>query len=288
MKAGKLALTIIGIITAVILIAIPSYSGSASAYSLTDLRTDKSSYNIGDRITFTGRVILDPGEKMPMLAFIVYSPENAGVGSLQFDAREDGSFSYIFFAQGKDLPTGYYRIVHISSDNKAETQYFLSGVREPGPAKVLPIQFKLSTELDGNEYLIKGSSMNLTVNSFKINPNKSIYIDVTGKAGSLEVDIPRGLINGKITAVTNNNGESLSAEVHQNFNIIMDANYNAAESMKEYATNMKIKIPDGTTRVEILGLNVVPEFPIGFLFIPAIVFGIVVGISRLRLTKTIT
>lgn len=115
------------------------------------------------------------------------------------------------------------------------------------------------------------------VKSIKVDPDfKSIIlaVETTGtQTGELTITLPRGLIDAK------------KGTADDEFIIVVGAdevNYketNTTDNERE----LKISIPAGTKEVEIVGTQIIPEFPISVIGAMAAIIGAVVLLGRMKL-----
>ncbi len=124
-------------------------------------------------------------------------------------------------------------------------------------------EFLISSSLEDKEYFIKGVALNVTVNSFTINPGRSIEIRATpaGDNGTLSVTLPSSMIDGIIAIDAYSSAGAIGKlEFEQTGNSTM--------------THLTIKIPPETSSIQIMGTHVVPEFSISLMPIIAGAIGV--------------
>ena len=124
-----------------------------------------------------------------------------------------------------------------------------------GETPVEETSFTLSSNLDGNTYVVVGEAENLAPLAFTINPNKSVQFDLAGgEGGELDLTLPKEMMSG-IRAVQ-------SEEETLQFQIV---------SVDTTSTTLRFTVPDNTDSIEINGAFVVPEFPFATILLAGII-----------------
>lgn len=96
------------------------------------------------------------------------------------------------------------------------------------------------------------SLTNGDVRSITVDPDfKSIILQLEGASGELTINLPRTLIDSK------------KGDTDDNFIVVLDNNEVTPEEIMstEAERELKITIPQTTKLVEIIGTNIIPEFP---------------------------
>ena len=120
----------------------------------------------------------------------------------------------------------------------------LSVITDPESSQSIARTYDISSSLDGNSYTITGRADNARAIAFTINPQRSVEIEFDGQ-GEVELTFPKEMIDGIHTVKT---GEQ---------NIAFEQT-----SSSSFSTTIKFALPDNTQSVEIIGVTVVPEFPV--------------------------
>lgn len=218
----------------------------AAAYSeqlvTIELTTEKESYSIGDPIVISGKVSRVIEEQQ--LIIRVFNPNNIAYSLAQLQVTEDGSFTHKFTVGGKLGIPGTYTIKANYAIVTAEKMIELT------PREKASEIVKFAGETFDVRYMIK----NAKLLSIEVDPEfLSILIFIQSDAelsGSLEILLPRGLIDAKQDARD------------KNFIVFVDGEetpYNELES-KEDSRRILIEFPEGTGDIEIVGTSVIPEF----------------------------
>jgi hypothetical protein len=95
-----------------------------------------------------------------------------------------------------------------------------------------------------------------------IQAGESVTVTFDG-AGDVELTLPADMISGNITAMAGD--EAIDVEVVEE---------------NEESTTVSFTIPEGQTEVELMGTNVVPEFPVVAALILGITVAAIVGYTR--------
>jgi len=106
--------------------------------------------------------------------------------------------------------------------------------------------FSLSTSFEGNSFMVVGDVESNMPLAITINPEESVQVDFAGgKGGEVEITLPKKMISG-IHTVKSGDAEILFQQM----------------ATTETSTTLKFTVPDDTSSIEIVGANVVPEFPV--------------------------
>jgi len=137
----------------------------------------------------------------------------------------------------------------------------LSVITDPESNQSIARTYDVSSSLDGNSYTITGRADDARAMAFTINPHRSVEIEFDGQ-GEVELTFSKEMIDGIHTVKT---GEQ---------NIAFEQTSNSS-----FSTTIKFALPDNTQSVEIIGVTVVPEFPVAALIL-------VVSMLTLIITRT--
>ncbi|MFY3740791.1 MAG: plastocyanin [Candidatus Nitrosomirales archaeon] len=147
--------------------------------------------------------------------------------------------------------------------------------------KVINIREKVTVTHQETSFNLTTSLSNGSVKSIEVNPGSTsltLTLDTsTTTAGNLTIALPRELIDAK------NKNEDAKFIVNAGNDKI---SYKERGSTAEERT-LKMSIPAGTTKVEIIGTQVVPEFPLGLAVVLAGLVSVIVVITRLNVTNKI-
>jgi plastocyanin len=124
-----------------------------------------------------------------------------------------------------------------------------------------PTESKATASLDGNSYEVTAMST-AKATAATIQAGESVTVTFDG-AGDVELTLPADMISGNITAMAGD--EAIDVEVVEE---------------NEESTTVSFTIPEGQTEVELMGTNVVPEFPVVAALILGITVAAIVGYTR--------
>jgi len=207
--------------------------------------TDKTSYNDGDKVTISGST-LNFISGLPVTLQIV-SPIGNIVKVDQLDLKSNLTFQTSMIASGIlwQAPGQYKVIVQYGSQEKSATTTFLFTGSAGGQANTIKV--------DGTEFSITYSITNGKVLGIKADTlSKSLVVSIqTTGDGVLTVKLPRGLIN----ATTPDGKDS-------QYYVSTDGQQSDFNETNNTPTDRTLSIPFtyGTTQIEIVGTQVIPEF----------------------------
>jgi len=148
---------------------------------------------------------------------------------------------------------------------------------EPAPeeVEVLPVDETIEIDFENPESGVKKFSLsNGSVESMAVDPTLRmliITVETELTNGRLEITLDRGLIDSK----TN--------EEDDHFIVFVDGDEGFHEEIASTPRErtLQIVVPNGTTEVQVVGTQVIPEFPVAMLIIAA-VFTSMIAAFRLR------
>jgi len=181
-------------------------------------------------------------------------------GTYEFDFSHGGLYlgSYKYFDQVTSIMRGEIIVEAVPEEEEEETQ-----------PDTITVEF-----MNPESGVKKFSLSNGSVESVEIDPDfQSLIITVETELtnGKLEITLDRALIDAK----SNGNDEQ--------FIVFVDGDegfYEEIASTPRERT-LQIVVPNGTTEIEIVGTQVIPEFPVAMLVIAA-VFTSMIAAFRLR------
>jgi len=145
-------------------------------------------------------------------------------------------------------------------------------IREKVTATYQETSFNLTTSLSN------GSVKNIEVNLGSTSLTLTLDTSAT-RSGNLTIALPRELIDAK----NKNENEDVKFIVNAGNDKI---SYKERGSTSDERT-LRMSIPAGTTKVEIIGTQVVPEFPLGLALVFAGLVSVIIVITRLNLTNRV-
>lgn len=150
--------------------------------------------------------------------------------------------------------------------------------------KVVSIRDKITVDYQESGFNVTATMTNGGVKSIEIDRDStSLLVKLetsANKAGNLTITLPRELIDSK----TDTADKKFIVKVDDDV-----VKYKEVKLKKTADTERKLKIPlpAGATQVEIIGTQVVPEFPLGLAVILACLVSVIVVITRLNVTNKI-
>jgi hypothetical protein len=123
----------------------------------------------------------------------------------------------------------------------------------------------LSIQYQDQSYDVRTSLTNGVVNSMDLDPDFTsliLNVETNGgeQAGVLTVTLPRALIDARQGNLTNASDDKFIVVVG-NTEVDYEETANSGDTERE----LKISVPSGTERIEIVGTQVVPEFHFAFM-----------------------
>jgi predicted secreted protein with PEFG-CTERM motif len=213
--------------------------------SAVTVATDKPSYNDGDKITISGSVA-SYQLGMPV-SILVRNPIGNIVSISQVDLGNGTSYSTALTAGGSLWQAaGAYTVTaqYGSQDRQATTTFNFSGSK--GVQNTFPV--------DGTNFTLPYSITNGKVTDITTDiKSKSLIVTIqTTGDGTLTLTMPRALIDAKKTDGTDD----------KYFVLNDDQENDGIQETSTTNTDRTLSIPftDGTTKIEIIGTIVVPEF----------------------------
>jgi predicted secreted protein with PEFG-CTERM motif len=221
------------------------YGDTTTPAGAIDVTTDKRSYNDGDKITISGST-RDFISSLPVTVRII-SPIGNIVKVDQVDLSSDKTFKTSIVGSGiLWQEAGEYKVlVQYGNKDKAAMTTFLFSGSGTGQGNTIKV--------DGTDFSIKYSITNGKVLGIKADTqSKSLIVSIQTTAdGVLTVTLPRGLIN----ATTPDGKDSP-------YFVMSDGQQADFEETSNTKSDRTLAIPftDGTTQIEIIGTQVIPEF----------------------------
>ncbi len=141
--------------------------------------------------------------------------------------------------------------------------------------KVVSIRDKITVNYQESDYNVTATMTGGAVKGIEIQPDStSLLVKLeTGatKTGNLTITLPRELIDSR------GNGDDKEFVVKVGND---DADYKELKKTSETERKLRIELPPGTNQVEIIGTQVVPEFPLGLAAILAGLISVIVVMTR--------
>jgi predicted secreted protein with PEFG-CTERM motif len=220
------------------------YGDTIAPAGAISVKTDKPSYNDGDKIIISGST-RDFISGLPVTVRII-SPIGNIVKVDQVDLNSNKSYETSITGSGiLWQAAGTYKVMvqFGSQDKAAVTTFQFTGSGAQGN----------TIKVDGTDFSIKYSITNGKVLGIKADTqSKSLIISIlTTGDGLLTVTLPRGLIN----ATTPDGKDSPYVVLSDG----QQANFDETGNTKSDRT-LAIPFTDGTTQIEIVGTQVIPEF----------------------------
>jgi hypothetical protein len=148
--------------------------------------------------------------------------------------------------------------------------------------RVVSIQDKIEVNYQKFGFNVTTTMTNGGVENISLDPSATsilLTLDTSAtKAGNLTVTLPRNLID----STTDTKDKKFIVKVDDE-----EVKYKAVKLEKKADTQRKLKIPlpAGATQVEIIGTQVVPEFPLGLVLVLAALISAMVVMTRVRNIK---
>ncbi len=225
--------------------------------------TDKASYNDGDKLTISGTV-RDHISGTPV-SVIVRNPIGNVVLIAQVDLGTDQTYSTIVTTGGglwQAAGTYEVDVQFGSKDRSAKTTFQFTGSKGGAPSGN-------TIAVEGTDFSVSYSITNGKVLGIKADTkSKSLIISIqTTGNGQLIITLPRALIDAKLNDKTDDQ-----------FFVLNDGQENADFTEAKTTTDRTLTIPftDGTSEIEIIGTQIVPEFgPIAALVLAIAIISII-------------
>lgn len=253
---------------AIMLIATISSLSAVYAQQLItiELTADKDTYDTGDPIMLTGKVSKVVEGSQPTIQ--VFNPKSVAYSFAQVEVKEDGTFTHQFVVGGKLGIPGEYtiKVTYFGATQSITIQL------QPGAKASYPVRFAGET-LDVMYVIKNGAVSSIDVDTDFL----SILLFIKSEEdqpGSIEITLPRALIDAK---------DGLK---DKEFFVFIDgepSNYKELRATDQFRT-LLIEFPEEAEDIEIVGTNIIPEFPLSSLILAlAIVPAIAITIaSRIR------
>jgi predicted secreted protein with PEFG-CTERM motif len=251
---------------AILLASVASVALVGAAYAQTELtvETDQDSYVTGDMITVTGQLTAT-NINQPLL-IQVRDPQGSIDRVDQFNAAEDGSYSYSFRAGGTMNTDGTYTvIVSYKGTTSEETTFEFDAEEVPPEEEWQEIEVTINGGTHTIEYMISGSGNSLD--------------SVTG-------DVDLITFTAMVTAESDG---TLSLRFDEEifdaddfFAVFVDEVPGDELPAGQGATNeLQIDFEAGTGQIEIVGDRIIPEFgAIAAIVLAVAIVGIIVATTR--------
>lgn len=212
------------------------------------VKTDKTVYLANETITISGQAsIAEAGQQS--VSIEIFDPTGK---MFAYEARlaEDGTYSYVI-GKGRFEATGEYRVVSSYAGQYTVTLFMFVA----GPYNLA---------IDGKNYPIYYRSDSGILNKIAVDTEeKSLTIQITNssRAGTLKIELPRGVIDAK-----RNNEDGNFVVLIGNETEFRQANFTEIQVSSDSRT-LSINFPyngtntlSDTWNVKIIGTAVVPEF----------------------------
>ncbi|MDE1770742.1 MAG: PEFG-CTERM sorting domain-containing protein, partial [Thaumarchaeota archaeon] len=241
----------------------PQSIGTSQSSGAITVTTDKASYNDGDKITISGST-QDFISGTPVTVEIV-NPIGNLVKVDQVDLGSDRTYSTTITATGalwQAAGTWTVKVQFGSPDRAASTTFLFSG-SAGGQG-----QAGNTMKVDGTDLSVQYSITNGKVLGIKADvQSKSLIFSIqTTGDGVLTVTLPRALIDAQM------NGQD------DKFYVLNDGQEADFQETSKTTTDRTLSIPftDGTSEIEIIGTQVIPEFgPIAALVLAIAIISII-------------
>ncbi len=236
---------------------------STSAISVT---TDKTSYNDGDIITVSGSTMNYIDQPVEI---IVKSPIGNIVKVDQLTLGSDRTFSTTLKATGSLWSAaGVYTVMaYFGSTDTAQTTFQFAG-----SSATPPTQAPTTMPVDNTQLSVQYSITNGKVTDIKADvQSKSIIVSIQSTGdGVLTITLPRALIDSQ------NGGQDAQWVV---LNDGQQSTY--TETTTPTARTLTIPFVNGTSEIEIIGTQIIPEFgPIAALVLAIAIISIIAVSSK--------
>jgi predicted secreted protein with PEFG-CTERM motif len=253
---------------AILLASVGSVVLVGAAYAQTELtvETDKDSYKTGDMITVTGQLTAT-NINQPLL--IQVRDPDGGVDRIdQFNAAEDGSYSYSFRAGGTMNTDGTYTvIVSYKGTTSEETTFEFDAEEGPSPEERWQ---DIDVTIDGGthtiQYMITGSGNSLDSVTGDVTTISFLATLTAQSDGTLSLRFDEDIFDADTFFV------AFADEVP------VDDEIPAGPSE---TNEISIDFEAGTGEIEIVGDSIIPEFgAIAAIILAIAIVGIIVATTR--------
>jgi len=234
----------------------------------------------GDRMSI--RVSSSNQEAFDALTEMAKTGERKWVGGEIQNVTNDYGFKFksdsIIVAETvpEESRASHYEAVQKAFDHWKELKtVYISG-------KVVSIQDKVTVNYQKFGFNVTTSMTNGAVENIAVDPSSTsvlLTLDASKtKAGNLTVTLPRDLID----STTDTKDKKFIVKVDDE-----EVKYKAVklEKKADIQRKLKIPLPAGATQVEIIGTQVVPEFPLGLVLVLAGLISVIVVMTRIRNVK---
>jgi predicted secreted protein with PEFG-CTERM motif len=241
------------------------------AYAATTItvNADKSSYNTGDTVKFSGKVTVDTGAVDQPILIQIKDPTGNVVRTDQPMPSVNGSYSYSFPSGGPLMAkSGTYTILVTYKGTSQTATFDFTAVG--GQWKTF--QLKVGNNSQPIQYMITGGSVTgMTID----NKTSTLTVTISSTAdGKLDLKLPRNVIDSRQNGTT---GNDIDYAV-----FVDDENKDATEATPT-ADMRQISIPfdNGSQTVEIVGTWAAPEFgAIAAIVLAFAIVGIIVATAK--------
>ncbi len=149
--------------------------------------------------------------------------------------------------------------------------------------KVVSVRDKITVNYQESGFNVTTTMTNGGVKSIEIEPestNLLVKLETsTTKAGNLTITLPRELIDSR----ANGDDKEFMVKVGND-----KADFKELKKTTESERKLRIELPPGANQVEIIGTQVVPEFPLGLAVVLAGLVSVIVVMTRLNVTSRIS
>ena len=251
---------------------VPAFAQSPLDTVPITVSTDKESYADGETIIISGET--RDYISGVQLTVVITNPIGNRVYLDQVEVGTDKTYSTEIAAGGSLWKAAGTYTVHVQygGENRAnETTFEFSGSTGGPSGKMFPVT---GTDFSVRYSITGGKVLGITADV----EAKSLLIEIeTTSDGMLTITLPRALIDAKITA-----------EEDDNFFVLADGAESDFSETETTSTERTLEIPftDGTTEIEIIGTQIVPEFGTIAALVLAIAIISIIAVSaktRLRL-----
>ncbi|HXG08022.1 MAG TPA: PEFG-CTERM sorting domain-containing protein [Nitrososphaera sp.] len=253
-----------GILLAIIASTLILGSGMSAVYAqqtALTVETDADSYQTGDTITITGRLMVTVASE-PILIQIL-DPQGNRDRIDQVEAAADGSYRYSFTAGGLMNTNGEYTVLVTYRGQSEETTFQFTATE----SEWTPIDVMIGGEPHRMYYRITGSGNRLTSITGDVNTVTLLASLVANSEGTLSIRFDEETFDA------NNEDYAVFAD-----EILVEYDY---EQFSETEDILHIDFEAGTTEIEIIGDHIIPEFgPIAAIVLAVALVGIIAATAR--------
>ena len=143
--------------------------------------------------------------------------------------------------------------------------------------KVVSVIDKIPVNSQESSFNVTTTTSNGGVKNISVDPSSTsiiVALDTSAtRAGNLTITLPRELIDSK----NDDTDKKFIVKIGND-----EADYKELKKTTDTERKLRISIPAGADQVEIIGTQVVPEFPIGLAVIFAGIFSLIVVMTRIR------